>query len=434
MPTPGFLGGLGNALFPIDSSIDPETAQQLRTSALLQLGLGTFAGAQQPGASLGGALFGGFQQAQQSLAGAQQQAFRSRQEKRLEEREDRLQEVELGRAKQAETERANKARERSASVAQRVSTGIGKAGKNSLGYFNVIRATPEFQDLARQYGIDPTAITTPEQVRELGQQLSAVGGIGAETKKEPGEPLEAIIENGKPVLRPRSQAAGRTPYYRPSNALSVQLADGTVITDGPPGAVGANELTKPTVNKLQESIVGAQDRLDRLNATLATYKPEFLQARGLLKAKTGELTEFLGGELDPEAKKFLSEYSEFKASAANDFNQTLRELSGAAVTDGEAKRALAAAPSPDDKSPTQFEAKAKATTKTIRRAILRANYALKNGIGTKSVDELSKIIPLEAVDAIYDARVNEIYEELGGTDQVRDEAYRRANQEFGLAR
>lgn len=426
----GFISGLGS-LFGGGT-----TPEEQRRAAIFQAGLATLASAQQPGATFGGSLFGGLQAGAQSLQQARQQDLQDKQIKAREEREGRLEKQQEDRLKLEQQSAASKAREQKATVAQRVASGIGSAGQNALGYYNVISRTPEFQSLAAEYGFDPASITTPEQVAELGTQLSALGGVGASPPpKDTGEPLEAVIgPNGQPVLRPRSQAVGATPYYRPSNALAVTLPDGTMITDGPPGSISPNELTKPTVNKLQDSIIAAQDRLDRLNSTLATYKPEFLQAKGLLKAKTGELTEFLGGELDPESKKFLQDYSEFRATAANDFNQTLRDLSGAAVTDGEAKRALAAAPSPDDKSPSQFEAKARATAKTIRRAILRANYALKNGIGTKSIDELSKLIPLEAVDAIYEARVNEIYDELGGTDDKRREAIQRANQEFGLAR
>lgn len=432
----GGLGSLAGGLFPVDPALDPETAAQVQRSALLQLGLGTLAGAQQPGASFGGALFGGLQQAQQSVQGAQQQAFQSRQEKRREEREDRLEKQETERLKIAQAEQARKDRDQSSSVARRISTGLSNAKGRELEYLQLVGPTPEFQSVAQQYGIDPAGITTPEQAQALAQQLGALGGLGADPQQAASEPLEAVLDptTKQPVLRPRSQAVGATPYYRPSNALAVTLPDGTVISDGPPGVVGPNELTKPTVNKLQETIVNAQDRLDRLGQTMANYKPEFLQAKGLLKAKTGELVEFLGGELDPQTSKFLSQYSEFRAAAANDFNQTLRELSGAAVTDGEAKRALAAAPSPEDKSPTQFEAKARATEKFIRRSILRANYALKSGIGFKTVDDLAKKIPLEAVDAIYEARVNDIYEQLGGTDEVRAQAIQAANREFGLAR
>lgn len=430
-PKGGFLGGLGS-LF--GGGTTPEEQQR---AAIFQAGLAALASSQQSGATFGGSLFSGFQAGAGSLQQAQQNGFQSKRLKSQEEREERLEKAELGRAKLEADKAARESREQGASVARRLSTGLSKAKGRELEYLQLVSPTPEFQSVAQQYGIDPTSITTPEQAQALAQQLGSLGGLGVDPQEQGSEPLEAVMgPNGQPVLRPRSQAAGATPYYRPSNALAVTLPDGTVISDGPPGVVGPNELTKPTVNKLQDTIVNAQGRLDRINATLSTYKPEFLQAKGLLKAKGGELLDFLGGELDPETKKYLSEYSEFQATASADFNQTLNEISGQAVTDGEARRAKQAAPGPDDRSPTVFESKARATVKTIRRAIMRSNYALKNGIGVKvkSIDELAKLIPLEAVDAIFEARVNELYEELGGTDEARASAIQRANQEFGLAR
>lgn len=424
----GFVAGLGS-LF--GGGTTPEEQQR---AAIFQAGLAALASAQQPGGTFGGSLFSGLQAGAGALQQAQQNAFQSKRIQSQEDREERLLKQENERIKIAQAEQAMKDRERSASVATRVSTGISNAKDNPLGYFDVVRRSPEIQGLAQQYGFDPAEITTPEQVLELGRALGAQGGIGADTPREPSEPLEAIIgPNGQPILAPRGQASGKTPYYRPNNALSVQLADGTIITDGPPGTVGPNELTKPTVNKLQETIINAQDKLDRVNTIAATYKPEFLQARGLLKAGTARLVDFLGGEVPEEDRKFLSEYSEFRSNAARDLNATVKELNGSAVTPGEIKRTLKAEPSDTD-SPIEFEAKVKAQTKFIQRAILRANYALKNGIGTRSVEELSRIIPLEAIDKIYEDRVNDIFDELGGTDDVRQQAIRQAQQEFGLAR
>ncbi len=65
---------------------------------------------------------------------------------------------------------------------------------------------------------------------------------------------------------------------------------------------------------------------------------------------------------------------------------------------------------------------------------MRANYALKNGIGVKSVDQLSKLIPLDSVDKIFEDRANQIWQDLGGTPDKKAEAIATAKQEFGLAR
>lgn len=239
----GFLAGLGGLLAP-DPSGDPAAYKRnVQLNALLNLGLGTLAGAQQPGARFGGALASGFQQAQQSLAGAQQQAFQAKQEKRREEREERLLSAEIERGKLAETERANKAREQSASVAQRFSTGLGKNKGRELEYFNVIKNAPEFKAAATEYGIDPSLITTPEQVLELGQQFGALGGIGAEAPAKPNVQVRAIVgPDGKPLLVNEEDSIGKQPYTPPPASTNINNNVGQPTVDERKDAALATRL------------------------------------------------------------------------------------------------------------------------------------------------------------------------------------------------
>lgn len=426
-PNPGFLGGLGS-LF--GGGTKPEEQQR---AAIFQAGLAALASSQQSGATLGGSLFSGFQAGAGALQQAQQNAFQSKQLKNREEREDRLEKAQLDQAKLAEQKAARESRESVGKNATSLAKGF--TGPSAMGNFDLLKNTPEAQAVFQQYGIDPGSITTPEQVQALGQQLGQFGGLTSPVS-EPKQNLQlrAITgPDGKPLLVREEDAVGKQAYYQPDRrGLAVTLPDGTTISDGP-SAVQPGELTRATTNKLQETIVNAQDKLDRLNATAATYKPEYLQARGFLKAGATKLIDKLGGDVSPEDRKFFDDYTEFRANAQRDINSTIKELAGSAVTGNELQRTQKEAPNDND-SPIEFESKLRAQAKFVKRAILRSNYALKNGIGTKSVDELSKLIPLEAVDAIYESRVNDIFEQLGGTDEVRAEAIKRANQEFGLAR
>ena len=237
------------------------------------------------------------------------------------------------------------------------------------------------------------------------------------------------------VLAQKDPAFAKFLESRKGKGLSVTLPDGTVVEmGGQAGAIGPSELSKPTINALQETIVNSSNRLDRLNQLFTAYKPEYLQAKGLLKAGTTEVRDFLGMDVSEEDKKYLSGYAEFRATASQEFSATLKELSGSAATEAEVQRVMKGVPSDKDKSPTAFEAKARATTKFITRAIMRANWALKNGIGIQSVDELSKRMPLEGIDGVYEARANEIWQQMGGTPETKAQAIAEANKEFGLAR
>lgn len=366
----------------------------------------------------------------QAMENAYQNTARRNEEERRAKTEERLQkeqELEIKRQEAA-------ARQNSALTAGRLSTGITSAS-DPMGYWNLVRGMPEVQDALKTYQIDPSTITTPEQLTAVSQQLGAAGALGGPMRQPSPLQLVKVIDpkSGKAVYVPEQMAVGMTPAG--GQGFNVTLPDGTTVSMGEQGSqVGPGELAKPTVNSLQETIVNSSNRLDRLNLLLSSYRPEYLQARGLIKAGTTELKDFLGMDIPEADKQFLRGYSEFKASASQEFSSTLKELSGTAASEGEVARVMKGVPTDQDKSPEVFEAKARATTKFITRAIMRSNWALKNGIGVRSVEQLSKAMPLEGIDAVYEKRANEIWQQLGGTPETKAEAILRANQEFGIAR
>lgn len=223
---------------------------------------------------------------------------------------------------------------------------------------------------------------------------------------------------------------------RKGKGLAVTMPDGTTISLGEVGGVGAAELTGPTKNKLQESIVNATDQLDRLNSIGNRFDPKFLQIPGKLKAAQLKVKDLAGGilgEMTEDEKKYLGEFSSFTADAAKNLSTILNQLSGAAISPAEAERLKKGIPNDTD-SPTQFIAKYQAAVKDTSRAVMRANWALKAGIGAKSADQLSKMMPLDSIDDVYADRANEIWEEMGKTQETKAKAVQKANQEFGLAR
>lgn len=213
-----FGGGLGSA------GMTPEEQQQLQRAALFQAGLATLASAQQPGGTLGGSLFSGFQAGAGALQQAQQNAFQSKRIKQQEEREERLLKQENDRIKIAQAEQTRKDREQGSSVARRLSTGLSNAKGRELEYLQLVSPTPEFQSVAQQYGIDPQSITTPEQAQALAQQLGALGGLGADPEKAPPLELKAVLgQDGKPRFVTEAEALGQQPYYQPNVGTTVNL-------------------------------------------------------------------------------------------------------------------------------------------------------------------------------------------------------------------
>lgn len=224
---------------------------------------------------------------------------------------------------------------------------------------------------------------------------------------------------------------------RKGKGLSVTTPDGTVIEiGGEGGGIGPGDLTAPIRGKLQESIVGATDELDRLNSIGGQFDPKFLNIPGKVAATGLKIKDLAGGylgDLTPDQQKYLGDYSSFVAESAKNLSTILNRLSGAAISPAEAERLKKGIPNDED-SPVQFQAKYKAAVKDSSRAIMRANWALKNGIGVKSVEQLSKVMPLASIDQVYEQRANAIWQEIGGTADTKQQAVDQAKQEFGVAR
>lgn len=180
MPAPGgFFGGLGS-LFA-----GGETPEEQRRAALFEAGLATLAGAQQPGQSFGGALFGGLQAGAGALQQAQQNNFRAQQLKTQQDRETRQVQEEAARLKLSQDEQARKQRSDIAGVATRVATGLATA-KDPLGQFRFLSQVPDVQSALAAAQIDPSTITTPEALQEAQQRLAAFGQAGADQNKQSG--------------------------------------------------------------------------------------------------------------------------------------------------------------------------------------------------------------------------------------------------------
>jgi hypothetical protein len=217
-PPGGFIGGLGGLFAP-----DPNDQAALQRAALFQAGLATLAGAQQPGASLGGSLFSGLQAGAGALQQAQQNAFQSKRLKQQEEREDRLEKQETERIKVAQAEQARKDRENTQGYARRISSGLSNAKGRELDYLGLIQGSPEFRAVSQEYGIDPAGITTPEQAQALAQQLGSVGGLGVDPKETSLELKPIVGPDGKPRFVSEQDALGQQPYYQPPASTNINV-------------------------------------------------------------------------------------------------------------------------------------------------------------------------------------------------------------------
>jgi hypothetical protein len=126
--------------------------------------------------------------------------------------------------------------------------------------------------------------------------------------------------------------------------------------------------------------------LSRLRETERLYDPAYQQLGTKAGMWASRWTEKLGGSLSAEDADQFEKYSTFRATAYDNLSQTLKEMSGAAVTPQEYERLKQSLPDPgtgitgSGDSPTEFESKLKRATRSSKLALLRYGYAQSLGI------------------------------------------------------
>jgi hypothetical protein len=165
------------------------------------------------------------------------------------------------------------------------------------------------------------------------------------------------------------------------------------------------DLSKPTVSQVEQGVLSDAAAVTRLNNIQFSYKPEYQN----IKFRTGQawntVRDKFGGLPDSE-KRQLAEYSQYKQNSLQNLNQTIKDITGAAMGVQEAERIIASLPNAgtdifSGDSPTEFEAKLNNAVKQTKYALARKNYALKNGLKWENT-------PLDSMPSIINKRGSEI--------------------------
>ena len=166
-------------------------------------------------------------------------------------------------------------------------------------------------------------------------------------------------------------------------------------------------------NQYQQTLLGQSNQLARLSQIENSFRPEFLTFENKFGAWGAALAEKINPELlDDADRQALTDFTAFKRDSFENLNQTIKEMSGQAITAQEGVRLQRQIPSPgegifDGDSPTQFRAKLLATIQLMRHAMMRANYASKHGLSP-----LTAGIELADIPALTNKRGKEIEREL----------------------
>jgi hypothetical protein len=320
-------------------------------------------------------------------------------------------------------------------------------------------------DIARQQGVDVStappdynpawtksmlarAISLSDQIKQaegsvrgVGNQVVRVRGNNVDVlhtapDKEDHQLVEVADESSPTGTRfvRRSDAVGQ-PGKPPSGMTLTSDGKGgfTLVQGRAGGKPDSAGMAQPTVNAVEEQILNNTGRLQRLMTVAGQFKPEYLTFKGQVTNWGAAMAEKAGVNLDPQSKTQLAEYTKFRADAFNDLSQTLKEMSGAAVTPQEYERLVKSLGDPSGDSPTEFKAKLDRTVRDVRLAQARLSYIRANGL---KLDNFGGI-GLADMPKIIDQRGAQLEQEMKAQnpqlspDDLRNRTLRALAQEFG---
>ena len=159
---------------------------------------------------------------------------------------------------------------------------------------------------------------------------------------------------------------------------------------------GQPQTGKVMGNKLDEAQWNAQETLSRLNSIKAGFTPEYQMIGNQVENEWLTLKDRFG-KARPAEQEQITKYTGWRSKAIGNLNAEIKQLTGAAMTEAEAKRLMAGLPNPGTgitnpgDSPTEFQAKLDGAIEGARMAAIRAQLARRYGLDWREV-------PLEQVD------------------------------------
>jgi hypothetical protein len=165
------------------------------------------------------------------------------------------------------------------------------------------------------------------------------------------------------------------------------------------------QLSKTTAGQVEQSVITTADAVTRLNNIQFSYKPQYQNIGFRSKQAWNTIRDKFGGLPDTE-KRQLAEYSQYRQNALQNLNQTIKDITGAAMGVQEAERIIATLPNAgadifSGDSPTEFEAKLNNGIKQTKYALARKQYSLRKGLNWENT-------PLDKMPSIINSRGAEI--------------------------
>jgi hypothetical protein len=188
---------------------------------------------------------------------------------------------------------------------------------------------------------------------------------------------------------------------------------------------------KSATTKLEETQIQGIEGLARLDEIRRVAKPELLTYGNKLKDWGLDVKSKAGFELNPEDQKFRNDYTSMRQATMVNLNKTIKDQTGATITENEVPRIMATVPTMDD-APDQFPTKLNGADRLLRNGVIRAQIARDAGM-----DPLQSGIDLGDTKTLINKRGEQLRRHYGarapGMSQTDIDAAieKQVRQEFG---
>ncbi len=220
----------------------------------------------------------------------------------------------------------------------------------------------------------------------------------------------------------------------PGNQI-VSLTKVSTQTEGVEGA-----LTKPGRKTIEEKVFNVRAGKQRMLEIQELFRPEYLELWTQWKAKGLAVLERAGFKLTDEQRELLKDFTTFERRVNANLNATIKEITGAQMSEAEAKR-IKKQLTDMFQSPTQFKAAMEDILVTLENAEGRYLLLLEKGLTPQEIGRAMEIgkesffiegLTLED-GRRFNKRMDFYAQQVQAEKMTREESLKRLRAEFGLS-
>ena len=287
--------------------------------------------------------------------------------------------------------------------------------------------------------------------KPIAKRASEAGTI-AEAQRAPEKPLATRVAEKRALAE-----AARAPDKPGFKTQNFQLPGDpssliTVDTSTAEGRAKANELlardfvsvpisvqasplegaglSGKTTSATEGQFISLEDEEELLESIARGFDPRFQTLPGELAAQGANAFERLGGTLSAENKALFEQFVTFKRDSFDLMNATIKRITGAQMSEPEAKRIRKQLPDPAKDGPTAYMAKLRAVQQRVKMLKVRRSLLLQNGIQHDFQANVGDEAPitLEQAEQRFQQRGEEIADALQASNpgMSDDEAFAQA--------